>query len=144
MGSLQHSTMAARGAGAYWSSPAGKAWRDYLMSTHFWGPVANWGLPLAAITDISTKDETAISGVMTGALAAYSMVFMRFAWRVQPRNVLLFACHGKCYRTDGAGRPLRQLLVHGRKGQAQAYRGRRQGPTEALVKGSATAQLCHP
>merc|ERR1711939_1059954 len=78
--SLQHSTMAARGAGAYWSSPAGKAWRDYLMSTHFWGPVANWGLPLAAITDISTKDETAISGVMTGALAAYSMVFMLFAW----------------------------------------------------------------
>ena len=26
---------------------------------------------------------------MTGALAAYSMVFMRFAWRVQPRNMLL-------------------------------------------------------
>lgn len=51
--------------------------------------VANWGLPLAAITDISTKDEKAISGVMTSALGAYSMVFMRFAWRVQPRNLLL-------------------------------------------------------
>ncbi|KDN34480.1 hypothetical protein RSAG8_12418, partial [Rhizoctonia solani AG-8 WAC10335] len=27
-------------------SPAG---REYFFSTHFWGPVANWGLPLAAI-----------------------------------------------------------------------------------------------
>ncbi|KAH8917016.1 UPF0041-domain-containing protein [Atractiella rhizophila] len=30
---------------------------------------------------------------MTTALASYSMVFMRFAWMVQPRNYLLFACH---------------------------------------------------
>jgi len=30
---------------------------------------------------------------MTSALAAYSMVFMRFAWKVDPRNYLLFACH---------------------------------------------------
>ncbi|KAG8766765.1 hypothetical protein FRC12_006670 [Ceratobasidium sp. 428] len=70
-------------------SPAG---RDYFFSTHFWGPVANWGLPLAALSDLS-KDEEMISGTMTTALAAYSMVFMRFAWRVQPRNYLLFACH---------------------------------------------------
>lgn len=56
--------------------------------------VANWGLPLAAITDITTKDEKAISGVMTSALAAYSMVFMRFAWRVQPRNMLLSVAEG--------------------------------------------------
>lgn len=27
------------------------------------------------------------------ALCIYSMLFMRFAWRVQPRNMLLFACH---------------------------------------------------
>ncbi|EJT98050.1 UPF0041-domain-containing protein [Dacryopinax primogenitus] len=66
--------------------------REYFFSTHFWGPVANWGLPLAAIADVQ-KDETVISGPMTTALAAYSMVFMRFAWRVQPRNYLLFACH---------------------------------------------------
>ncbi|CAE6474760.1 unnamed protein product [Rhizoctonia solani] len=71
-------------------SPAG---REYFFSTHFWGPVANWGLPLAAIADISGKDEEMISGTMTTALACYSMVFMRFAWRVQPRNYLLFACH---------------------------------------------------
>ncbi|KIJ68470.1 hypothetical protein HYDPIDRAFT_24743 [Hydnomerulius pinastri MD-312] len=66
--------------------------REYFFSTHFWGPVANWGLPLAALADLS-KDEEVISGSMTTALACYSMVFMRFAWRVQPRNYLLFACH---------------------------------------------------
>jgi len=27
------------------------------------------------------------------ALTLYSLVFMRFAWKVQPRNLLLFACH---------------------------------------------------
>ncbi|KZV87083.1 UPF0041-domain-containing protein [Exidia glandulosa HHB12029] len=71
-------------------SPAG---RQYFFSTHFWGPVANWGLPVAAIADLYGKDEEVISGPMTGALTVYSMTFMRFAWRVQPRNYLLFACH---------------------------------------------------
>jgi len=66
--------------------------RDYFFSTHFWGPVANWGLPLAAISDLG-KSEEIISGTMTGTMMAYSTVFMRFAWRVQPRNYLLFACH---------------------------------------------------
>ncbi|KAF8640820.1 hypothetical protein AX17_000469 [Amanita inopinata Kibby_2008] len=66
--------------------------REYFFSTHFWGPVANWGLPLAAISDIR-KDEELISGTMTTTLTFYSLVFMRFAWRVQPRNYLLFACH---------------------------------------------------
>lgn len=54
--------------------------------------VANWGLPLAAIADIK-KDPQMISGNMTGALTVYSLLFMRFAWMVQPRNYLLFACH---------------------------------------------------
>ncbi|KAJ7357352.1 hypothetical protein DFH08DRAFT_851724 [Mycena albidolilacea] len=66
--------------------------REYFFSTHFWGPVANWGLPLAALADLR-KDEEYISGTMTTALMSYSLVFMRFAWRVQPRNYLLFACH---------------------------------------------------
>ena len=71
------------------NSPAG---RKYFFSTHFWGPVANWGLPLAAFTDLS-KDAGMISGPMTTALGAYSICFMRFAWMVKPRNYLLFACH---------------------------------------------------
>ncbi|KAG0268034.1 hypothetical protein DFQ27_007663 [Actinomortierella ambigua] len=62
------------------------------MFRHFWGPVANWGLPLAAIADFK-KDPEMISGNMTAALTVYSMLFMRFAWMVQPRNYLLFACH---------------------------------------------------
>jgi len=66
--------------------------REYLMSTHFWGPVANWGIPIACLLDIK-KDPRIISGTMTTALVLYSCVFMRFAWKVQPRNMLLFACH---------------------------------------------------
>ncbi|PRD23370.1 UNVERIFIED_CONTAM: Mpc1 [Trichonephila clavipes] len=31
---------------------------------HFWGPVANWGIPIAAIADIK-KDPSIISGKMT-------------------------------------------------------------------------------
>ncbi|XP_030763966.1 mitochondrial pyruvate carrier 1 [Sitophilus oryzae] len=69
-----------------------KEFRNYLMSTHFWGPVANWGIPLAAIADFG-KDPKYISGKMTIALCLYSAMFMRFAWKVQPRNMLLFACH---------------------------------------------------
>ncbi|XP_023231073.1 mitochondrial pyruvate carrier 1-like [Centruroides sculpturatus] len=69
-----------------------KEFREYLCSTHFWGPVANWGIPLAAIADFK-KDPTFISGKMTLALCIYSLLFMRFAWKVQPRNLLLFACH---------------------------------------------------
>ncbi|XP_008833331.1 mitochondrial pyruvate carrier 1 isoform X2 [Nannospalax galili] len=41
-----------------------KDFRDYLMSTHFWGPVANWGLPVAAINDMKKSPEI-ISGRMT-------------------------------------------------------------------------------
>ncbi|KAI8140661.1 hypothetical protein BJV82DRAFT_671401 [Fennellomyces sp. T-0311] len=67
--------------------------RDYLMrSFHFWGPVANWGLPLAAIADWK-KDPAIISPNMTVAMCVYSALFMRFSFAVQPRNYLLFACH---------------------------------------------------
>ncbi|KAI7842054.1 hypothetical protein COHA_004253 [Chlorella ohadii] len=30
---------------------------------------------------------------MTAAMCVYSALFMRFAWAIQPRNYLLFACH---------------------------------------------------
>ncbi|XP_050997544.1 mitochondrial pyruvate carrier 1-like protein [Acomys russatus] len=69
-----------------------KEFRDYITSTHFWGPVANWGLPLAAFKDMKGPPDI-ISGRMTTALIFYSMAFMRFAYRVQPRNYLLMACH---------------------------------------------------
>ncbi|TIA91939.1 hypothetical protein E3P99_00873 [Wallemia hederae] len=66
--------------------------REYFFSTHFWGPVANWGLPLAALADLN-KDEEIISGTMTATMVVYSTTFSRFAWRVTPRNYLLLACH---------------------------------------------------
>lgn len=69
-----------------------KEFRQYLMSTHFWGPVANWGIPIAAMADMKKSPEI-ISPRMTMALCVYSGLFMRFAWMVQPRNLLLFACH---------------------------------------------------
>jgi mitochondrial pyruvate carrier 1 len=34
-----------------------------------------------------------ISPNMTGAMCVYSLLFMRFAWMIQPRNYILFACH---------------------------------------------------
>nr|XP_002719878.1 mitochondrial pyruvate carrier 1-like protein [Oryctolagus cuniculus] len=70
-----------------------KEFRDYITSTHFWGPVANWGIPLAALKDMKAPPDI-ISGRMTTALICYSLVFMRFAYRVRPRNLLLMACHG--------------------------------------------------
>lgn len=68
------------------NSPAGP------KTTHFWGPVANWGLVGAGLLDINKPAES-ISVNMTGVLCAYSLLFMRFAWMVTPRNYLLLSCH---------------------------------------------------
>ena len=62
-------------------------------TTHFWGPVANWGLVGAAVFDAGFKGPEIIDMPMTGVMIGYSSLFMRFAWAVQPRNYLLFACH---------------------------------------------------
>jgi len=62
-------------------------------TTHFWGPVANWGIALAGVYDMTQKDASHVSVPMTGTLALYSLAFMRFAWRVSPRNYILLACH---------------------------------------------------
>ncbi|KAF6227226.1 hypothetical protein HO133_008668 [Letharia lupina] len=65
---------------------------NYVCSTHFWGPVSNFGIPIAAVMD-TQKDPDIISGRMTGALVLYSGTFMRYALAVQPKNYLLFGCH---------------------------------------------------
>ncbi|KAK2022446.1 UPF0041-domain-containing protein [Colletotrichum zoysiae] len=65
---------------------------DYVCSTHFWGPMSNFGIPLAAVMD-TQKSPDLISGQMTGALCIYSATFMRYALAVQPKNYLLFLCH---------------------------------------------------
>eukprot|EP01108_Squamamoeba_japonica_P006627 TRINITY_DN5418_c0_g1_i1.p2 TRINITY_DN5418_c0_g1~~TRINITY_DN5418_c0_g1_i1.p2 ORF type:complete len:135 (-),score=13.88 TRINITY_DN5418_c0_g1_i1:7-369(-) len=64
----------------------------YFLSTHFWGPVANWGFVLAGLVDLQ-KDPHMISPNMTSALCVYSALFMRFSLVIKPRNLLLFSCH---------------------------------------------------
>ncbi|CBZ54588.1 cDNA, FLJ92180, highly similar to Homo sapiens brain protein 44 (BRP44), mRNA, related [Neospora caninum Liverpool] len=66
--------------------------KKYGMTTHFWGPIANWGLVLAGLSDMQKSPEI-ISERMTTVLCIYSLLFMRFAYMVQPRNYLLFTCH---------------------------------------------------
>jgi len=68
-----------------------KKFVNYLCSTHFWGPVSNFGIPIAAIADLK-KDPELISGPMTTSLILYSLVFMRYATQVRPWNPLLFGC----------------------------------------------------
>ena len=63
-----------------------------LRTVHAWGPIANWGIVLAAIADMNKPAEL-ISPNMTGVMIVYSGLFMRFAWMVRPRNYLLLACH---------------------------------------------------
>ncbi|KAI9788676.1 MAG: hypothetical protein M1816_006727 [Peltula sp. TS41687] len=65
---------------------------NYVCSTHFWGPVSNFGIPIAAVMD-TQKEPEIISGKMTGALIIYSATFMRYALAVTPKNYLLFGCH---------------------------------------------------
>ncbi|EEQ38265.1 putative 60S ribosomal protein [Clavispora lusitaniae] len=64
----------------------------YLFTTHFWGPVSNFGIPVAAVLDLK-KDPDIISGPMTGSLIVYSLVFMRYSLAISPKNYLLFGCH---------------------------------------------------
>ena len=71
---------------AFINSPVGP------KTTHFWGPAANWGFVIAGLLDANKPTEM-ISERMTTTLFFYSCLFMRFAWRIQPRNWLLFSCH---------------------------------------------------
>ncbi|XP_050713668.1 mitochondrial pyruvate carrier 1-like [Eriocheir sinensis] len=108
-----------------------KEFRDYLMSTHFWGPVANWGIPLAAIAD-TRKPPEFISGKMTFALCLYSAIFMRFAIKVQPRNLLLFSCH---FTNETA-----QLIQGGRLINYEYLGGKEAAAKEAAAKEAPAAE----
>ncbi|CAO2175483.1 unnamed protein product, partial [Urochloa humidicola] len=69
---------------AFLNSPVGP------KTTHFWGPVSNWGIILASVADTQKPPEM-ISGNMTGVLCVYSALFVRFAR--SPRNYFLMATH---------------------------------------------------
>ncbi|KAL3654952.1 pyruvate transporter mpc1 [Castilleja foliolosa] len=93
---------------AFLNSPVGP------KTTHFWGPVANWGFVIAGLVDMQKPPEM-ISGNMTAAMCVYSALFMRFAWMVQPRNYLLLACH--------ASNESVQLYQFSRWARGQGYLG---------------------
>ena len=83
----------------------------------FWGPVSNFGIPVAAVMDTQKSPDlyvslffslpnsnlqnqlandfspNRISGKMTLALCIYSATFMRYSLAVTPLNPLLFLCH---------------------------------------------------
>eukprot|EP00441_Pelagodinium_beii_P023612 CAMPEP_0197662994 /NCGR_PEP_ID=MMETSP1338-20131121/55699_1 /TAXON_ID=43686 ORGANISM="Pelagodinium beii, Strain RCC1491" /NCGR_SAMPLE_ID=MMETSP1338 /ASSEMBLY_ACC=CAM_ASM_000754 /LENGTH=231 /DNA_ID=CAMNT_0043241141 /DNA_START=31 /DNA_END=726 /DNA_ORIENTATION=+ len=69
------------------SSPTGP------MTTHFWGPVANWGLAGSGMYDAALKGPEIINERMSATQILYSGLFVRFAWAVQPRNYILASCH---------------------------------------------------
>lgn len=72
---------------AFINSPVGP------RTVHFWGPLANWALVGAGILDFNTKPAESISLRMTTTLFFYSCFFMRLAWMVKPRNLMLLSCH---------------------------------------------------
>ncbi|CEQ38950.1 SPOSA6832_00423, partial [Sporobolomyces salmonicolor] len=87
--------------------------RKYFFSTHFWGPLANWGLPLAAIADLTSKEPKFISGPMTLALASYSCTSNQEA-------------HGTLGREQpGACNPGMQAPAHATNATAQTFQGAR-------------------
>ncbi|XP_074556739.1 mitochondrial pyruvate carrier 1-like isoform X1 [Curcuma longa] len=71
---------------SFWNSPMGP------KTTHFWGPVANWGFVISGLADTQKPPEL-ISGNMTSVMCIYSVLCMRFAWMIRPRNYLLLVCH---------------------------------------------------
>nr|CAB3480908.1 unnamed protein product [Digitaria exilis] len=61
----------------FWNSPVGP------KTTHFWGPVANWGFVIAGLVDMNKPPEM-ISGNMTAAMCVYSGLFMRYLEKKEP------------------------------------------------------------
>ncbi|RFU35172.1 hypothetical protein B7463_g1128, partial [Scytalidium lignicola] len=109
---------------------------SYVCSTHFWGPVSNFGIPIAAVMDTQKSPEL-ISGSMTSALVVYSATFMRYSLAVTPKNYLLFLCH---FVNEGAqltqGYRWMQYHKWGGKEIAEAKANAEEGVAKGIVAGS--------
>jgi Mitochondrial pyruvate carriers len=57
------------------------------------GAMAGWGMSGSAIYDATQQGPEVISLTMTPVLIVYSTLFARWAWIVQPQNLLLCSCH---------------------------------------------------
>mmetsp|Transcript_119480 Transcript_119480/g.363520 ORF Transcript_119480/g.363520 Transcript_119480/m.363520 type:complete len:239 (-) Transcript_119480:99-815(-) len=89
---------------AWLSSPTGP------MSTHFWGPMANWALAGSGAYDAVLKGPEIINERMCATQVVYSGLFVRFAWAVQPRNYILASCH--CCNMAAQANQLRRWAAH--------------------------------
>lgn len=70
--------------------------KGWWSSAEVWGglgALAGWGMSGSAIYDAIQQGPEVISLTMTPVLIVYSTLFARWAWVVQPRNMLLCACH---------------------------------------------------
>ena len=69
---------------------------NWFNSPDFWGKggaLAGWGMTGAAIYDAKNSSPESISMNMTGVLIIYSSLFARWAYIVNPQNLLLCSCH---------------------------------------------------
>lgn len=71
---------------AFIKSPVGP------LTTHFWGPVLNAMFVVQGIAE-RNRPPHRLSRNMQFILTCYSILFMRFAIVVKPRNYLLFCVH---------------------------------------------------
>lgn len=75
------------------AAPAAVGWWSDAKLWGFMGAIAGWGMSLAAIKDAATSGPEIISENMTFVMLIYSTLFAWWAWVVDPRNMLLCACH---------------------------------------------------
>lgn len=65
----------------------------FVRRVGYLGAAANWLIPIAAISNLVNMPVENINPQLTGVLAVYSCVFMRWALAISPANYPLFACH---------------------------------------------------
>ena len=62
------------------------------LTTHFWGPTFNFMFVIQGFIE-RDRPPHKLSRNMQMILTTYSILFMRFALIVKPKNYLLFCCH---------------------------------------------------
>jgi len=74
-----------------WNFNMSRAWTQFIGTI---GALANWGIPLAALTNIyNGRDPSFIDPKMTGTMCIYSLLFIRWSLAIKPANYPLFVCH---------------------------------------------------
>jgi hypothetical protein len=85
----------------------------WWTSAKLWGglgALAGWGMSGSALYDAGQAGPEVISLTMTPVLIVYSALFARWAWVVQPQNLLLCSCH--ITNVLAQGNQMRRALEH--------------------------------